>query len=155
MDKVAILPKGNHLVVFLPTEDDKQITEMQAVESKCWLVTSYEEAVRLIEDFIMGEEYVCDLDSRFEIFDEFLEACGDQKVFEDLALRRWDLEMDNEEVVTITPQTPDHPSDVEEIEQLFGHDDIHVPAQQTQTKTDPPKMKEVKFDDIKVEDNRK
>jgi hypothetical protein len=74
------IPEGCYLVVFMPCDTE----EYMGYEPKAWVVKSFEIALHSIREFIDSGDFIPEIDCRFEIFDDQLNASGQQEVFEDM-----------------------------------------------------------------------
>ena len=148
-----VLPGGRHLVVFVNCEEPDPDTP--SMSSKSWMVDSYMDAMRLIHEQIMDPEFLADTRCQFEVFDEFLDCVTDRTLVDDFFRERWDSELEESELVDLTGRTPDLTLNQEEIAKLIEEERQEREIPYTPQDIEKPKPKEVIFDEIKVEDNRK
>jgi hypothetical protein len=125
------------------------------VGALAWLCDSYEEAIESVEEFIKSEDFIPEIDARFEIFDDVMEPCADQKMIEGLVIEALEQgEMRSEEVIVFpTEETSTSASTTGTA--IIPREEIII------TTTSPPKPeapkkeeKVAQFDEIEIEDKR-
>lgn len=156
-----------YFVVYMPT--DVFDRDHPQVEAKHWIVDTYEEAVKTVEEFISDDEFCADIECRFEIFDAKGSPVGDQSAFQDSIELAFEAQSRGDESDLGWPaDTAEHPpmedgdeeqkeEEAEEEAEAFRQEKrVFVEAINLDPPAPLPKKdeKEVKFSEIKIEERR-
>lgn len=136
----AKLGPGKYLCVYIPIDTGEDIP---GIDSMAWIMNSFEEAFDSIEEFIMGGDFVADIDCRFEIFDDKLQPVGNRDDFEDMINRAFDAQ--NGSVGDVEAAWEDPRREPREASSEPKGNFVE------RKEGDP---KDVKFSDIRIEDRR-
>jgi len=125
------------------------------IDPEAWLCDSYEEAVQTLEDFITSGDFIPEVDARFEIFDDAMKPCSDQRMIEDLIVTALQSSDIGAEVIDMEQRGG---SSTSSSTTPYAREEVIIiddPALKPKPKEEPKKEEKVaKFDEIEIEDNR-
>ena len=81
-----IIPKGSYLVVFIVCDSE----EYTGYDSKAWLSLTWSEALNSIDEFLYSGDFIPEIDSRFEIFDDQMNPSGQQAILQSMMDEAYD-----------------------------------------------------------------
>ena len=148
------LPPGKFLCVCIPPgSKDRDIPSMESI---AWLADSLSEAVKTIEVYIFGDDFIPDIDARFEIFNDELIPVGNQGEFEMMIDQAF--ERQGEEDWPFSEELKDHSAFRHEGSTIL--EDMDMPSVRTEERRQEPiaerkeEGRSVTFPEIKIEDRR-